>query len=453
MNNEKLASTILENIGGRKNVNEVIHCVTRLRFYLVDETIAKTQMIKQLDGVIDVIKSGGQYQVVIGPRVEAVFKEVQKLLGNSSEEISPKNNVTLNPFMKLLQTLTGTITPIIGLLGAAGILKGLLSIVTTFNFISAESGAYVLLNALADSLFYFFPIILGFSAGKKFNTNPYIPAIIGGALVYPGIVSLLETNNLEFLGIPIILMNYASSVFPIIVAAWLCSKVERFLSKHLPIAIQLIIVPLLTIVSVGMITFLAVGPLVTYVGSAIAQAILWIYNLSPTITGLLIGAFWQLLVVFGLHWGLIPFVINSLMANGSDPLMAMLGVSILCQIGAALGVLITTKDQKIREISTAATISALFGVTEPTLYGLTLKFRKVLIFSCIGGGLAGALVGITKAVSFGVAGGVFGLLSSINPDGIDFNMYVYLGAFAIAVFGTAILIKIFGYENKKNGEI
>lgn len=453
MNFDTLASEIIDLIGGQQNINDLTHCVTRLRFRLKDEEVAQTEPIKNLDGVIDVIQSGGQYQVVIGTQVTNVFDAIQQQLGGvAADSENTTEEAKGNPIKNLLQTLTGTITPVIGIMGSAGILKGLLSIVATFNWLATDSGAYLLLNALSDSLFYFFPIILGFSAGTKFKSNPYIPAIIGGALVYPGIVSVLDATGLSFFGIPIVLMNYASSVFPIIVAAWLCSKFEAFLKAHLPSAIQLIIVPLITIVVIGVVTFLAIGPLVTYAGDALAQAILWIYNLSPMITGLLIGAFWQILVVFGLHWGLIPFVVNNIMVNGHDPLMAMLGVSILCQIGAALGVLIKTKDVKLRELASAATISALFGVTEPTLYGLTLKYKKVLIFSCIGGGLAGALVGITRAEYFGVAGGIFGMLSAINPEGIDISFYMYLAAFAVAVFGTALLIKIFGYHETKMKE-
>ena len=450
MNYNVLAKKIVEAVGGKENINNVIHCVTRLRFFLKDESIPNKDAIQAMEGVMAVVIQGGQYQIVIGQEVENVFNEVEKVLGNqtalkSIETVKKNKNVVT----RFLETITGTITPVIGFLGAAGILKGLLAILTTFKLLDATSGAYLILNSLSDSLFYFFPIILGFSAGKKLNTNPYIPAIIGGALVHPTIVAEVANSGLDFLGIPIVLMNYASSVFPIIVAAWLCSLVENNLNKVMPNSIKSIITPLITVVVVGTVTFLAVGPVVTLLGEGIATVVLSIYNFSPIVTGLLIGAFWQLLVVFGLHWGLIPIVINNIMQNGFDPLMAMLGVSILCQIGAALGVALKTKNVKTREVAVAATISALFGVTEPTLYGLCLKYRKVLIASCIGGGIAGAVTGLMKGVYFGVSGGIFGALSAINPNGIDISFYAFLVSFVIAVFGTALIIYIVGYEDKE----
>lgn len=450
MNYTKTAKEIIQLVGGKENINDVIHCVTRLRFFLKDEGIADTEALKEKPEVLTVVQQGGQYQVVIGQEVVKVFDEVQKELGASTKNFSEVKTPekSKNPAIIFLETLTGTITPVIGFLGAAGILKGILSLLTTFQLLNTETGTYVLLNALADSLFYYFPVILGFSAGKKLNTNPFIPAIIGGALVHPTIVSLVGETGLTFLGIPVTLMNYSSSVFPIIVAAWLCSIVERWLNKKLPISLQAIITPLITIAIVGSVTFLAVGPVVTAIGNGIASAVLTVYKFSPVITGFLIGGFWQLLVVFGLHWGLLPIVINNVLQNGSDPLMAMLGVSILCQVGAALGCAIKAKDKQTKEIAIAATISAMFGVSEPALYGFTMKYKKVLISSCIGGGVAGAVTGLIGASYFGVAGGIFGFLSSINPAGMDISFYGFLIAFAIAVFGSAVLICIVGYEEK-----
>ncbi|MFR7591603.1 MAG: PTS transporter subunit EIIC [Longibaculum sp.] len=446
MNYKQVAKEIISLVGEKDNITNVIHCVTRLRFFLKDESLANTKALKSKKEVLGVIQQGGQYQVVIGQEVSMVYDEIQKELSGQEMTVE-KSEKKKNIVVAFLETLTGTITPVIGFLGAAGILKGILSILTTFHWLSSDAGAYILLNALADSLFYFFPIILGFSAGKKLDTNPFIPAIIGGALVHPTIIALVGQNHLSFFGLPITLMNYASSVFPIIVAAWLCSYVEKWFNKILPATVRSILTPLLTITIVGVITFLAVGPIVTMIGNGIASAVLAVYDFSPIITGLLIGAFWQILVVFGLHWGLIPIVINNVLQNGFDPLMAMLGVSILCQIGAALGVALKTKDGEVKEIAIAATISALFGVTEPALYGLTLKYKKVLIASCIGGGIAGAVTGLLHASYFGVAGGIFGALSAINPAGIDISFYAFFISFAIAVLGSAILIYVIGYED------
>ena len=387
---------------------------------------------------------------MIGQEVVKVFDEVQKELGNDMKDSKAVSSPSKskNPVIMFLETLTGTITPVIGFLGAAGILKGILSLLTTSQIIDTEAGTYILLNALADSLFYYFPVILGFSAGKKLNTNPFIPAIIGGALVHPTIVSLVGETGLTFLGIPITLMNYSSSVFPIIVAAWLCSIVERWLNKKLPISLQAIITPLITIAIVGSVTFLAVGPAVTAIGNGIASAVLFVYKFSPVVTGFLIGGFWQLLVVFGLHWGLLPIVINNVLQKWLRSVNGYARCINSLQIGAALGCALKAKDKQTREIAIAATISSMFGVSEPALYGFTMKYKKVLICSSIGGGVAGAVTGLIGASYFGVAGGVFGFLSSINPAGIDISFYGFLIAFAIAVFGSAALICIVGYEEK-----
>lgn len=444
-----LADSVISAVGGKENIVDVMHCVTRLRFFLKDEAAADTDAAEQIPGVLGVVSQGGQYQVIIGQEVERAYAEVTNRLGIIGTKEIAVDDIPKNPVVAFLKMLTGTITPVIGLLGAAGILKGLVSLLSTTGLLVADSGAYLALNALGDSLFYFFPIILGFSAGKKLGCNPFVPAIIGGALVYPSIVSAVGTEGLTFFGVPMVLMNYTCSVFPIIIAAFLCSVVEKWLDRVLPSSVRMIVTPFVTVTFVGVVTFLAVGPVVTAVAGLVSDAVLAIYSFSPAVTGLLIGAFWQLLVVFGLHWGLIPIVVNNITVNGSDPLMLMLAVSILCQVGAALGVALKSKRGETREIAVASTISALFGVTEPTLYSLTLKYRKVLIASCIGGGIAGAVMGMMGATFYGVAGGVFGFIGAISPVGIDVSFWAYCIAFAIAVFGTAALICIIGYEDSE----
>lgn len=445
---KELASAVVTAVGGKENIVDVIHCVTRLRFFLKDEQVPNTAEVEAIPGVLGVANQGGQYQVIIGQEVVTAYNETKALLGVAKEE-ERKEELPKNPVIAFLKMLTGTITPVIGLLGAAGILKGLVSLLSTAGLLAAGSGAHLMLNALGDSLFYFFPIILGFSAGKKLGANPFIPAIIGGALVYPSVVAAVGGEALTFFGIPLVLMNYTCSVFPVIIAAFLCSFVEKQLDKVLPTSVRMIMTPFITVLVVGIATFLVVGPVVTAIAGFVSDAVLAVYAFSPAVTGLLIGAFWQLLVVFGLHWGLIPIVVNNITVNGSDPLMLMLCVSILCQIGAALGVALKAKKGETKEIAIASTISALFGVTEPTLYSLTLKYRKVLIASCVGGGVAGAVMGLLGATFYGVAGGVFGFIGAISPSGIDISFWAYCIAFAIAVFGTAAMICVTGYEDSK----
>lgn len=301
---EKIAREVIAGVGGADNITDVMHCVTRLRFFLKDEAKADTPAVEQISGVLGVIVQGGQYQVIIGNDVTDAFSAVESALGRNTfaEAVRPAQEPK-NPVVAFLKTLTGTITPVIGMLGAAGILKGLVSLLSTVGVLAADSGAYLVLNALGDSLFYFFPVILGFSAGNKLGGNPFIPAIIGGALVYPSVVSAVGGESLSFFGIPLVLMNYTRSVFPIIVAALLCSVVEKQLNRVLPASTRMILTPFITIAVVGAVTFLAVGPVVTALANLVSTVVLTVYGFSPALTGLLIGAFWQLLVVFGLHWG------------------------------------------------------------------------------------------------------------------------------------------------------
>lgn len=448
----ELARGIIEGVGGAENIADVMHCMTRLRLFLRDREAADDEAVKSVPGVMGVVYQGGQYQIIIGNDVADAYDAVNAALGRPAEGAPAEvhEEGPTNPVLGFLKTLTGTMTPVIGMLGAAGVLKGLVSLLSTAGLLAADSGAYLVLNALGDGLYYFFPIILGFSAGQKLGGNPFIPAIVGAAMVYPSIVSAVDGAALDFFGIPLVLVNYTSSVFPIIVAAWLCSVVERFLNRTLPVSTRVVMTPLLTILVVGIVTFLAIGPVVSLLAGVISDAVLAIYAFSPALAGLVVGAFWQPLVVFGLHWGLIPVLINNIAQVGNEPLIFMLGVSMLAQAGVALGVAITAeKDSPDRDTAIAAFVSALFGVTEPTLYGFTLKYRRLLVSSCAVGGIVGAAMGVIGATFYGTAGGVFGFICSISPQGIDLSFWAYVVAFVICVFGMAAFVRVFGYKDRE----
>lgn len=451
MDIRKLAKDIIEDVGGKENIVHLEHCITRLRFTLKDNAAAKTDSLKQMDGVMTVVISGGQYQVVIGNKVKDVFQEVTAQLGNSfnnSESVSENSGKKKNGFNRFVGVIIGVITPFLGLMAATGLIKGLLGLATALNWLDATDGTYILLHALGDSLFYFMPIYVGFSAGKKFNANPFVTAVIGGALVYPTIITANSVGDpLSFAGIPVVLANYTSSLFPIIMGAWLASIIQRWFEKRLPAALKLIFVPFFTLIITGIITFLVVGPVLSEFSQLLADVTMAIYNFSPVIAGVILGALWQGIVIFGMHYAFIPVLINNITTLHYDPVNAILTVTVFAQVGAALGVFLKAKSQKIRGIAGSATVSALMGVTEPAIYGVSLAYKKPFIMAGIGGGIAGAIITAMGARMYGFGGtGVFAAPLYINPAGIDISFYAFLIASAVALIVTTVLTYFFGFN-------
>ncbi len=454
MDNQSLAREIIRNVGGRSNISHLEHCVTRLRFTLKDESVAQTDTINNLDGVMTVVKSGGQYQVVIGNKVKEVYKEVTDQLGgavvsNDAEAAPPGKKK--NAFNRFVDVIVGIISPIIGLLAAAGIIKGMLGLSTALNWLAATDGTYILLNALGDGLFYFMPIIVGFSAGRKFNGNPFIPAAIGAALVYPSVITAYNAgDSLTFAGIPVVLASYTSSLFPIILAAWVAAKLEKWFERKLPASLRLFFVPLFTILVTGVLTFLLVGPVLTEASSLLADATMWIYNLSPVIAGVVLGGLWQLIVIFGLHYAFIPVLINNITTLQYDPVNAILSASVFAQVGAALGVFLKSRNAKVRSIAGPAAISAFMGVTEPAIYGISLPYKKPFVMAGIAGAVGGGITAAMSATMFGFGGGgIFAAPMFINPAGLDNSFYAYVIASAVAVVIATVLTYLFGFKDKQ----
>lgn len=474
MRYEKLAKEIIELIGGKENVNSVVHCVTRLRFKLKDEKKADTDKLKNHDGVITVMQSGGQYQVVIGNHVNDVYKAVVAEGGfesakpvDADDEKSEKSS--------FIDIVASIFTPVLGLLAATGMIKGFNALFVALGWISntpvnAETGAtestygiYAVLNAVGDGFFYFLPIFLGYTAIKKFGGTTFIGMAIGAALVHPSLATIKAGETIgtlfsgtmfesaiqiKFLGIPVILMSYASSVIPIILAAYVAAKVENKLRKITPDVVKSFGVPALTLIIVVPLTFLLIGPVATWAGLLIGQATLWVYESVPVVAGLIVGGFWQVFVIFGLHWGLVPIKYSNLAAFGSDPFLAMTFAASFAQIGAVLAVIIRTKNKKLKSLGLPAFLSGLFGVTEPAIYGITLPLKKPFIMSCIAGGIGGAIIAVLGARSY-MAGplGIFAIPTYISPEGITSGFYGMLIAIVVAFVIGFILTYLFGVKN------
>ncbi|WP_160674899.1 beta-glucoside-specific PTS transporter subunit IIABC [Clostridium sp. C8-1-8] len=456
MKYEKLAKDIIKNVGGKENVNSLTHCVTRLRFKLKDESKANTEVLKKMDGVVTVIKSGGQYQVVIGNHVPDVYADVVAVGGfAASSEDGPEEK--MSPFNKFIDIISGVFTPTLGVLCATGMIKGFNALFVALHLISNTSGTYAILNGIGDCLFYFFPIFLGYTASQKFKGNHFIGMAIGASLVYPKIAALTAAKplytvfkgtiiesgvNLTFLGIPVILMDYSSTVIPIILAAYVGAKIEKGFKKVIPDVVKTFLVPFCTLLVIVPLTFIVIGPIATWAGKLLGAATLGIYNLSPIIAGLFIGAFWQVFVIFGLHWGLVPIAINNMAVLKHDPVLATTFAASFAQTGVVLAILLKTKNTKLRSIAIPAFISGIFGVTEPAIYGITLPKKKPFVLSCIGAAIGGGILGAAGSNLYIMGGmGVFGIPSYIGPNGMDKGFFgAIIGMAAGFIIGFVLMM-------------
>ena len=446
MKYENLAKEIIKNVGGKENVNSLTHCVTRLRFKLKDEKKANTNVLKNMDGVVTVVQSGGQYQVVIGNHVPDVYADVVAV-GGFSEGAGDDSSEKMNVFDKFIDIISGVFQPTLGVLCATGMIKGFLSMFVAFGWLSAESGTYNILYSIGDSLFYFFPIFLGFTAAKKFKVNQFTAMAIGAALVYPTIVGTAG-QTIDFLGIPVVMPSsgYTSTVIPIILSIYFASYVEKLFKKIVPDVIKTFIVPLFTLLIVVPVTFLAIGPVASYASEILGNLTLTIYNLNSTIAGLFIGGFYQIFIMFGLHWGLVPIAMNNFTVLGYDPIVATSVAICFAQTGVVLAIALKAKNKKLKSLCVPSIISGFFGVTEPAIYGITLPRKKPFIVSCIIGAVTGGILGFFESKKYMPGGlGIFVLPNFIGPNGPDKGFYgvvIAMAAGLILGFLAMLFVKL-----------
>jgi PTS system beta-glucosides-specific IIC component len=456
-----LAEKIIAGVGGRDNIISLMHCATRLRFKLHDRSKAQAEMLKNTAGIIMVVESGGQFQVVIGNHVADMFNVINGLIGVINKDESVKKDEDKdNIFNKLIYIISGIFTPFIGLMAATGILKGMLALSLVCGWTTEQSGTYLLMFSVSDALFYFFPIILGYTAGQRFGCNPFITMVIGGALTHPLILQAFEKAQspdnpvLHFLGMPITFINYTSSVIPIIFSAWLCSLLEKRLNRWLPSAIKNFFSPLICLVVITPLTFLVIGPVSTWLSEMLALAYQFLYNTAPWLAGAVMGGLWQVFVMFGLHWGLVPLCINNFTVLGYDTMLPLMTPAILAQVGAALAIFISERDAQKKVVAGSASLTGLFGITEPAVYGVNLPRRYPFIVACVSGGIGAAIVGFaqTKVYSFGVPS-IFTFMQTIPPTGVDYTVWAcIIGSFlamGLAFLGTLL----FGLFGKKNSQL
>lgn len=469
------AADIITGIGGPDNVRSVLHCITRVRFYLKDESVADDEAVTDLDGVIDVVKSGGQYQVVIGPDVVDVYDAVVAQLPNvGAGDQAADVEIVERPttlwgwvklgFSSLIGVITGSMIPVVGMLAASGILKGLLALLVQFKLVTEASSTFHFIDAMSSSMFFFLPIIVGFTAAKRLGADPIVVAIIGGVLCYPSVVTMSNPDdeayhvvaqvgrtvfNADFFGIPVSLPEgnaYAYSIFPIIVAAWLASKIEPWLKKAPPAVIRPIFGPLIEIFVVSALILLVFGPVVMIISGGIASVINAVLGFNYTLAGLLIGGFYQCLVIFGLHWAVIPIISSELASPGYSHLNAIVSATMIAQGGGALAVWLKVRDARIKRMAAPATISAFCGVTEPAMYGLNLKYGRIFITASIGGAVGGLLTGLLNVNMWGFTGAFVGFPSFVNPKGMDSSFTGFWIAGVAALVVSFLCTYFFGFK-------
>lgn len=444
---EQLAKDIIKNVGGKENVLSLTHCVTRLRFQLKDEGKANTDVLKNMDGVVTVMQTAGQYQVVIGNHVPDVFKDVCEVAGISGGEGSGEK-VKRKFSEAALDIISGIFMPSIGILCASGILKGVNIILDMAGLIPAASGLGQILAGAADAMFWFFPIILGFNAFKKLGGNPYLGMTLGAALCYPA----LQGVNLNVLGFNVN-ATYTSTMLPILVMSFIAVPMEKWLNKVVPDVVKTFVVPAVVLFVCVPVGFCLIGPAANEVGAIINNVIQGAYGFSPIVAGILLGFLWQLLVMVGCHVLVVLPMMMGLMAGEPQPLMAVVAFPSFVQTGAVFAIWLKSKNKKLKTIALPAWISGIFGVTEPAIYGVTLLNGKQFILTCVGAGVIGGLSVLLGVSQFTMGGmGVFALPAMIDPaNGSGSIISAVIVAVAAIVIG--FIIAFVTYKDKKEAVI
>ena len=411
-NYDELARAVIENVGGKENISSVIHCATRLRFQLKDESKANTEAMRKIPGVAQVLNAMGQYQVVIGNAVSDVYDAVIKQAGleNKAPVANDADTKKKSPMTVFMDFMGSALGPIIGPFTAGGILKGLLVIATMLG-VSRDSGLYQLFNAIGDAIYYFIPIFLGFSVAKKLGSNPAIGMLVGAILCYPGINGV----DLPIFGHTFNL-TYTSSFLPPILIMLLVAPLEKWFNKHLPAVVRSFGTPLLTLGIAMPIGFCIVGPFANAIARGLANAVEALYTLGALPVGILAGAFWQVLVVFGVHQVLMTACYGNILNGTGDMILAISIICAFCQSATILAMVIRTKNKDFRNTAIPTVVSGIFGVTEPAIYGVTLPRIKYFIISCVGGAASGVICALFGVRKYSFGSGIFAIPTLINTS-------------------------------------
>ncbi|WP_195940148.1 beta-glucoside-specific PTS transporter subunit IIABC [Romboutsia sp. 1001713B170131_170501_G6] len=464
---KQLAQDIIKNVGGKENINGLTHCITRLRFKLKDESIANDDVLKNMEGIVTVMKSGGQYQVVIGNNVEAVYKDVVEIIDLDNLNTSSETKKSGNILDKGIDIISGIFQPVLGIMAACGMLKGFNALFVAMGLYSATSGGYMAINAAGDALFTFLPLFLGYTSAKKFGLKPMLGLALGAAMCYPAIqgssisagtdamytlfkgTMFASPVYIDFFGLPIISIDYTGTVVPIIFVVYFASKCEKLFNKFVPDLVKFFFVPMLTLLVTLPVALIVIGPIATFGSTFISEVVISIRDFSPLLAGAIVGFTWQILVIFGMHWGFIPVYINNVMTLGYDNVMMPFFACTFASSAVVLAIFFKTKDKKLKEMAIPNFISGIFGVTEPAIYGILLPLKKPFIISCIASGIGGAFYGFFNLRKFITGGmGIFELPAMIEPNGGMGNLIVALSGIAISMAIAFVLTMVLYKDNE-----
>lgn len=446
---EGLAKAVIQEVGGPENINSVTHCITRLRFSLKDESKANEEALNQMKDVVSIIRAGGQFQVVIGNKVNLVYEDVVQVLGiqdapNETEDTGGKKGFVGS----LIDIISSCFAPILGPMVACGLMKGINALLVFLLGASySGSGTYMVLNAIGDTMFYFMPIMLGYSSSKKFGLNPVVGMLLGAALCMSalqastlssmealGSAGMLGDYYITFLGIPMIAANYTNSVIPVVVLCAFAGKIQKLAKKFVPELIQSFFVPFLVLIISIPVGLLVIGPVVQFLTNLLSDGFTTLFNFSPLVTGIILGFFWQVLIIFGLHWSAVPVAMINLSANGFDTLLMVTHPTVFAQVGALFAMFLKMRDKNKKSQAIPAMISGIFGVTEPSIYGFTLPAKTPFIASLVGGAVGNCLMCALGAKRYIMgAGGIVGLVNYIAPDGSMSGVVVAVIAMLAAI--------------------
>ncbi|HEM3499793.1 beta-glucoside-specific PTS transporter subunit IIABC [Streptococcus suis] len=448
-----LATDIVAHVGGKENISSLKHCVTRLRFGLKDESKADTDYLKARDGVVTVVQAGGQYQVVIGNHVPDVYAAVQKVAGIAGDgalDIDEGDGPKGNLFERFVDLLSGIFQAFLGLLAAAGIIKGIVAIMASSGMSSDNSAIYAILNAAGDGFFQYLPLLVALTSARKFKMNEFTALAIGMALIYPtlpgSLATLKEAGLDNVFGIPFVLPtagSYLSTVIPAILATWVASIIEKNIRKVTPDVVKLFVVPFVTILVAVPLTFLVVGPVANFISDILSNTFTAIMNFSPILYGLVLGAAWQVLVMFGMHWAVVPLAIMQVASNGMSAILVPALLPNFTQTGVLLAIMLKTKESKVKTVAMPAFVSSIFGVTEPAIYGVTLPMKTPFFISCAVSGIIGAAMMFFNVLGYSIGGmGVFLYPSLVNPTNGDMSGMIAAIGLTVAAIVASFAIQM-----------
>ncbi|MGZ0139461.1 beta-glucoside-specific PTS transporter subunit IIABC [Bacillus velezensis] len=445
MDYHKISKEILQLVGGEENVQSVIHCMTRLRFNLYDNAKADRSGLEQTEGVMGTNISGGQFQIIIGNHVPKVYQALMENSGLNDESANKTSKQKKNVLSAMFDVISGVFTPILPAIAGAGMIKGLVALAVTFGWLSEKSQTHSILTAVGDGAFYFLPLLLAVSAARKFRCNPYVAAAVAGAILHPDLTALLGAGkSISFIGLPVTAATYSSTVIPILLAIWLMSYVEKGIDRITPSSLKLIAVPMLTLVIVVPVTLITVGPLGAILGNYLSVGVNDLFNHAGIAAMILLAGTFSLIIMTGMHYALVPIMINNIAQNGHDYILPAMFLANMGQAGASFAVFLKSKNKTFKSLAFTTGITALMGITEPAMYGVNMRLKKPFAAALIGGAAGGAFYGITGVASY-IVGGNAGLPSIPVFIGPTF-LYALIGLFISFAAGMAAALLI-GFED------